>query len=76
MGGQVDLRHGELRWTLSATGPRLVFDPAFWNILAEADTTPDLSAGMVQFALAGEAAQALGRSIVVDAGEEDLEVSF
>lgn len=76
LGGEVDLRHGGVRWVLTAAGPRVTVEPELWDIVTRDGDAIDMTASQVHFALAAEAARALGRRVVLDAGAEDLEISF
>lgn len=75
-GGNVDVRFGGARWVLTASGPRVAVDSDLWETVSGDAGLGEMTAGHVHFALAGEAAQMLGRPVVLDAGAEDFEISF
>ncbi|MGO4916802.1 histidine phosphotransferase family protein [Pseudogemmobacter sp. W21_MBD1_M6] len=71
-GGKVTVSLTDRRWTLRATGAKLLVTPDLWDVLATPATERDISAAHVQFALAPDLLKALGRRSQIELSETEI----
>lgn len=76
-GGKIrSTRTDDGHWTLHATGERLKFDDALWQLATDPGTDLEVSPSDVHFALVGSAAARTGRSLHVTNLPDSLTVTF
>jgi len=72
-GGEVIVSNEHGRWSVSAYGPKIRFDAPLWGVVA-GKPYEDLTSGMVQFALLGDALRNTGKEPQI--GHSDSAVSL
>lgn len=74
-GGSIRLYSDATGWRIEGESPRLKLDPDLWRGFA-AGTLQVTAPAQVQFALARQEAESLGRALTVTQGNDSLAVSF
>ena len=76
LGGSCAICRDKGVWTLDATGKRIEPDLDIWAIVTDGRAANDLTSKEVQFAVARETAEALGRRVQMSFGEAGMRVQF
>jgi len=75
-GGEAQVSCNDGQWTVSADTTRLNLDEELWQQLVEPDSTYQITAAHVQFALVPIVAEELGRPVQVSAGDGQISITF
>lgn len=71
-GGNITVSQSDRRWTLRATGVKVLVTPDLWDVLATSTAERDISAAHVQFALVPDVLKALGRRSQIELSETEI----
>jgi histidine phosphotransferase ChpT len=75
-GGDIGVSRTGDGWRIEGVAERLKRDRTLWEALGDPAAPLAVSSADVEFPLARDAAQRLGRAIAIEAGERTIAVSF
>lgn len=75
-GGRVSINRSQSDWSVRANADRFNIDPALWSLVIAPDALAELTPSDVHFPLVAPAAQAAGRTLVTEIGEQEIVARF